>query len=355
MTPERDGSSSREPTGGVGSTGPDVLAVVGPTATGKSELAVRVAEALDGEIVSMDSRQAYRGMEVGTAAPTPEQRRRVPHHGVGFLDPSERYGAGRFSGRARGWIREIRARGRVPILCGGTGLFLRALTDPVFREPEMADDRREALEGWLDGLPGDELRRWARRLDPELAGELDALDPQRAKRTLELALLAGRPLSWWHEHGPPVAQPVDALVAVLELDRAAHRRRIRARVERQLEEGWKEEVRRLREAGHGEGDPPFTALGYAEVAALLRGEMEREEVVDRVVGDSWSYARRQRTWFRHQVPEDALRLDAGRPTDELVRDVTEAWRAAATTGRPATETPGAVQESRCPEGEGGEA
>lgn len=306
---------------------PDVLAVVGPTATGKSEVAVRVAERLDGEVVSMDSRQAYRGMAVGTAAPTAEQRRRVPHHGVAFLDPSERYGAGRFARRARGWIREIRGRGRVPVLCGGTGLFLRALTDPVFDEPEMDDARREALGGWLEGLEADELRRWARRLDPTLAEELEALDPQRCTRTLELALLAGRPLSWWHEHGPPEAPPVHALAAVLEMEREAHRRRIRTRVERQLEEGWKEEVRRLRRAGHGPGDPPFTALGYAEVAALLRGEMEREEVVDRIVSDCWSYARRQRTWFRHQLPDDALRLDAGRPTDDLVRDVIGAWRA----------------------------
>lgn len=308
--------------------GPEILAVVGPTATGKSELAVRTAERLEGEVVCMDSRQAYRGMGVGTAAPTPEQRSRVPHHGVGFLDPSERYGAGRFSRRARRWLREIRARGRVPILCGGTGLFLRALTDPVFREPDMDDDRREALEAWLDRLPPDELRRWGRRLDRELAEELETLDPQRCGRTLELALLAGRPLSWWHEHAPPVAPPVDALVVVLHMDRQKHRRRIRARVERQLEEGWPEEVRRLREAGHGEDDAPFTALGYAEVAGLVRGELEREEVVDRIVSDSWSYARRQRTWFRHQVPEDAIRLDAGRPTDELVRDVTESWRAA---------------------------
>ena len=313
-------------------TPPEALGVVGPTATGKSEVAVRVAERLDGEIVSMDSRQAYRGMEVGTAAPSEEQRRRVPHHGVAFLDPSERYGAGRFARLARGWIREIRDRGRVPILCGGTGLFLRALTDPVFEEPEMDDERREALEARLDALSAEELRRWGRRLDPELADRLDALDPQRCKRTLELALLSGRPLSWWHEHGPPEARPVDALVVALEMEREEHRRRIRTRAEEQLEGGWREEVRRLRRQGYGEGDPPFTALGYAEVSALLRGEMEAGEVVDRVVSDSWSYARRQRTWFRHQLPDEALRLDAGRPTDDLVRDVEQAWRAAADEG-----------------------
>ena len=314
---------------------PEVLAVVGPTATGKSEVAVRVAERLEGEIVSMDSRQAYRGMEVGTAAPTREQRRRVPHHGVAFLDPSERYGAGRFARLARGWIREIRGRGRVPILCGGTGLFLRALVDPVFEEPEMEDGRRKALEARLDALPEEELRRWTRRLDPDLARELDALDPQRCKRTLELALLAGRPLSWWHEHGPPEAPPVRALVVVLEMERGEHRRRIRERAARQLREGWTEEVRSLQEAGYGEGDPPFTALGYAEVAALLRGEMGEEDVVDRIVADSWSYARRQRTWFRHKVPEEAIRLDAARPAGELAREATEAWRAA--TGEEATE------------------
>lgn len=327
MAGETAGCGATEADGGPGP--PEALAVVGPTATGKSEVAVRVAERLDGEIVSMDSRQAYRGMEVGTAAPTPEQRRRVPHHGVAFLDPSERYGAGRFARLARGWIREIRGRGRVPILCGGTGLFLRALADPVFEEPAMDGERREALEARLDALPPEELRRWTRRLDPGLVRELEALDPQRCKRTLELALLAGRPLSWWHAHGPPEAPPVRALVAVLEMEPGGHRRRIRARTARQLREGWKEEVRSLQEEGYGEGDPPFTALGYAEVAALLRGEMEEEEVVDRIESDSWSYARRQRTWFRHQVPDDALRLDAGRPADELVRSVTEAWRAAA--------------------------
>lgn len=307
---------------------PEALAVVGPTATGKSEVAVRLAERMDGEVISLDSRQAYRGMEVGTAAPTEGQRRRVPHHGVAFLDPDERYGAGRFARLARGWIEEIRGRGRVPILAGGTGLFLRALTDPVFDEPAMDEDRRGALETWLGARPEEEIRRWTRRLDPQLADELDGLDPQRCARTLELALLSGRPLTWWQRHGEPEAPPVDALVAVLAMDRDPHRDRIRRRIERQLEDGWPGEVRRLREADLGPGDPPFTAVGYREVAAMLDGEIGRQEAVDRIAARTWQYARRQRTWFRHQVPDDALRLDAGRPADELVRRIVEAWRAA---------------------------
>lgn len=305
---------------------PEALAVVGPTATGKSALAVRLAERLDGEVVSMDSRQAYRGMEVGTAAPGPELRERVPHHGVAFLDPDERYGAGAFARRARLWIAGIRERGRVPVLAGGTGLFLRALTDPVFDEPPLDSERRRRLEERLAALEEDELRRWARRLDPALADELDALDPQRCGRTLELALLAGRPLSWWKEHGSPEAPPLPTLDVVLELDPGAHRERIRRRAGRLLREGWIEEVRRLLEAGHGLGDPPLSALGYAEAAAVLEGETSLEEATDRIAARTWQYARRQRTWFRHQLSGPVLRLDAARRTDELVRDVERRWR-----------------------------
>lgn len=307
--------------------GPGALAIVGPTATGKTELALEVAGRLDGEIVSADSRQAYRGLEVGTAAPDREQRRAIPHHGVAFLDPGERYSAGAFARRARRWIREIRARGRVPVLAGGTGFFLRALTDPVFEEPTMDPDRRERLRRWLEDRPVDLRRAWVRRLDPELEEALGVLDPQRCARTLELALLAGRPLTWWQRNAPPEAPPLRALVAALGLPDRPHRERIRARVERLLAAGWKEEVRRLLEAGHGEGDASFTALGYPTVARLVRGEVGREEALDRIARETWRYARRQRTWFRNQLPEGTLRLDAREPTGQLADRVVSVWEA----------------------------
>lgn len=313
--------------GGRGSpAGLDAVAVVGATATGKTEVAVLLAEELGGEVISVDSRQAYRGMEVGTAAPGPELRDRVPHHGVGCLEPGERYGAGEFARRARVWMGGIRGRDRVPILAGGTGLFLRALTEPVFEEPPMDAERRSRLERRLGELDEEELRRWARRLDPALAEELDALDPQRCGRTLELALLSGRPLTWWQEHGPPEAAPVRALTAVLELAPDRHRERILARAERQLREGWVEEVRRLLEEGYDLDDPPFSALGYREVAAVLDGEATLEEAAGEIAARTWQYARRQRTWFRHQLSEPVLRLDAARPADDLVAEIAERWR-----------------------------
>jgi len=309
-------------------TGP-ALAIVGPTASGKTALAIEVARTLDGEIISMDSRQAYRGFRVGTAAPAAAEVARAPHHGVGFLSPDERYGAGRFARLAHAWMAEIRARGRVPILAGGTGLFLRALTHPVFREPELDPIRRAALAAWADARPVEELTRWARRLDPALGGRLVTVDRQRAGRTLELALLAGRPLTWWIERGPPERPPLQPLVAVVEPPAAELRGRIRRRAEAMLEDGaWEAEVRDLIERGL-EASQAFEALGYRDVAALGRREATREETLERVVSRTWTYARRQRTWLRHQVPEDAMRLDGSMATDQLARRVVGAWREAA--------------------------
>lgn len=304
---------------------PEALAIVGPTATGKTGLGIAVATRLDGEVISTDSRQAYRGMEVGTAAPTPAERAAVPHHGVAFLDPRERYGAGRFARRARGWIAEIRGRGRVPILVGGTGFFLEALVRPVFREPDLDEERRRRLRGWLERGPVERSLAWARRLDPALFRRLETVDPQRAARTLELALLSGRPVTWWQDHGAPATRPLRAPAFVLELPPDLHRVRIERRAERLLGSGWPEEAGRLREAGL-EGAPALDAVGYRHALALLDGTLEAEEAVGRVVRDTWAYARRQRTWFRNRAPEGAVRLDATKPTEQLAGRIVETWR-----------------------------
>ncbi len=308
---------------------PSALAIVGPTASGKTGLAVAVARALDGEVISLDSRQAYRGFRVGTAAPGPDDLAAAPHHGVGFLDPSEPYGAGRFARLARGWIGDIRARGQVPILAGGTGLFLRALTDPVFAEPPIDPDRRRRLRKWVEAHDPDLVRRWADRLDPELAARLASVDRQRASRTIELALFTGRPLSWFIDHGEPEHPPLELLIYAIELPSEELRSRIASRASDSLP-AWMDEVRELRNRNLG-GSAAFEALGYQHVLALEEGRLEREEALERIVSDTWAYARRQRTWFRHQLPAEAVRLDGSQPTDQLARRIARDWRSAVET------------------------
>jgi len=303
-----------------------VIALLGPTGTGKTGLGLLIAERTGAEIVSVDSRQAYRGMAVGTAAPSPAQLDRVRHHGVGFLAPGERYGAGRFGRLSRGWIAEIRGRGREPLLVGGTGFFYRALVRPIFREPELDPVRRRRLERWIERVDQEALAEWVRVLDPVLAGRLAVLDPQRVQRALEVALLSGRPLSWWQEHGRPEAEPVATRAVVLELEPEAHRRRLRERADRMLDAGWRDEVEALLAAGHGRDSIPFRTIGYAAVAEWIAGEISRADALARILRDTWAYARRQRTWFRHQLPAGALRLDAAEAPERLAERIVEATR-----------------------------
>jgi len=304
----------------------DFLAVTGATTTGKTALSVGLAEALDGEIVSVDSRQVYRGMDIATDKIREPLKSRVPHHGLDLRDPDERYSAGQYARDARRWIAEIRDRGRVPLLVGGTGFFLKVLLESIFAEPEFDEARRQRLRDFLEGRDAAELADWVRALDPERAQLAVEGGPQRLHRTLEVALLSGRPLSWWHEQEDE-APPLRALVVVLELPREELDRRIDARVTRMMERGLLDEVQRLVDEGYGPNAPGMTGTGYRELREHLLGRMELDEALDRMRAQTRHYARRQITWFRHQLPDDALRLDASRPTGELIEEVTGAWSA----------------------------
>src|SRR5688500_13843882 len=169
---------------------PDALAIVGPTASGKTALSIEVARRLDGEIISMDSRSVFRGMDIGTAKPTPGEQGGIPHWGIDLAEPSERFNAARWADYAREKIGEIRGRGRVPMLVGGTGFFLRALTHPIFQEPELDAGRRKRLHAWMDGQSDEELHRWVSALDPESGERLRGWGGrQRLMRALEVPLL----------------------------------------------------------------------------------------------------------------------------------------------------------------------
>ncbi len=306
----------------------DFLAITGPTTSGKTALSMEVARVLDAEIVCMDSRQVYRGMDVGTDKASQAQRARVPHHGLDTRNPNETYSSGQFGRDARRWISEIRARGRVPLVVGGTGFFLKALTDPMFREPDMEPARLEALRRHLMLQPRDQLERWVEALDPGRVAIAAQGGPHRLGRTLEVALLTGRPLSWWHAQGPQDQEPLTGVIVILEVPRAELDRRIDARVTRMAEEGLVAEVERLLQQRYGPDDAGMTGTGYREVAVYLSGETTLDEALDRMRSATRKYARRQLTWFRHQVSDEAVRVDALQPLSDQATRVIEAWRLA---------------------------
>ena len=306
---------------------PEFLAITGATTTGKTALSLAVAEALDGEVISMDSRQIYRGMDIGTDKVAARIRARVPHHGVDIRDPDESYSAGEFARDAARWMSRIRARGRVPVLAGGTGFFLKALMEPLFEEPKLDPDRVARLRRFLAQRGMEELERWVRVLDPERARLAIAGGVQRIERTLEVTLLTGRPLSWWHRTGQASAPAGEGMVVVLGLPRDELYRRIDERVGTMAERGMIEEVRVLAARGYGADDPGMSGTGYREILGYLEGRLRLEEALDATRRATRGYARRQLTWFRNQLPPDAVRIDGLKPLDAQRAEVLETWRA----------------------------
>ena len=309
----------------------DGIVLTGPTATGKTELAIAVAKQLRGEIVSLDSRQVYRGMDIGTAKPDRSQLAEVPHLGIDILAPSERYSAGSFARDARRWIAEIRRRSHLPILAGGTGFFLRALTHPMFVEPALDSARREQLKQYLEGFTGKELLNWLAVLDDVTAQRLArGGGRQRVARAIEVALLTGRPLSAWHQEQQP-GDPLDFVTFVLELPRAELYARIDRRVDRMVEAGLAEEVKALLAAGYDERAPALNATGYIELIPYVRGEASLDSAVEAIKRATRRYARRQHTWFRHQLPPGAIALDATKSVAVLTEQVVSTWKSTIST------------------------
>lgn len=307
---------------------PAFLAITGPTTSGKTDLSLAIADRLPAEIVSMDSRQVYIGMDIGTDKISSEARALVPHHGLDVVRPDARYSAAHFARDARRYLREIAGRGRLPLLVGGTGFFLRALMEPVFAEPALDEDRLMALRRYLGTQPSDRLAAWVRRLDPERAELAVAGGPQRMCRTLEVALLTGIPLSRWHREAPTEAEGTPGVVVVLELPNEEMDRRIHDRVERMVDRGLLREVQGLLDAGYGDKDPGMTGTGYREIAGHLRGEYELADAVEKIRRSTRRYSRRQLTWFRHQLPSSTIRIDAMAPVENQVERALGAWHAA---------------------------
>ena len=295
-----------------------VLAIVGATATGKSTLAVEVALRLGGEVISADAFTAYRGIDAGTAKPTLEERRGVPHHLIDLKEPTEPFSAGEFARLARARAREILSRGRLPILCGGTGFYVRAFFEGLFVGPPRDERLREALRLVEARRGAPWLVHLLSILDPASGARIAPRDGARAIRYLEIALSTGRRPSDLFRERPGERWDGPSVKVLLTLPRPVLYGRIDRRFRESIMAPLTGEVKRLLEAGVPVSAPGMAAIGYRETAALLAGRMEPVEWADTVVRETRRYAKRQETWFRSEPELHLLRADAPGLVDEVV-------------------------------------
>lgn len=278
--------------------------IVGPTAAGKSALAMHLARARGLAIVSADSRQVYQGFDIGTAKPSRADREAIPHYGVDVVPPTLRYSAHRWAADAARWCAEAVTAGTPPLIVGGTGLYVKALVSPLDAVPALDPDRRDALAAWLAACTPDELTRWCRRLDPARAH----LGRTQLLRAVETALLAGTRLSDALQSSREAASAdvsSAASVRYLVVDPGAVlAERIAHRVHQMIADGFVQEVERLRQSIAHDA-PAWSASGYRVVRDALEGAggaRALDAAIERVIIETRQYAKRQRTWFRHQLP-----------------------------------------------------
>ncbi len=277
-----------------------VIAIVGQTAVGKSSLAMCLANRLGGEIVSADSRQVYRRMDIGTAKPPPKDLAAVPHHLIDVADPDDEYSLALFLQDARKAIQNVNARSQLPIVAGGTGQYLWGLLEGWNPAPVAPDPRfRAELEARLESEGVAALHRELAEHDPDAATRVDARNPRRVVRALEVAHAKGEGAMHPARRTPP---PYDVAILGLTMDSEALRRRIDERVDAMLAAGWVDEVRGLIESGYGPELPSMSSLGYREIADHLCGRLSLDEAADAVKRGTRRFARRQRAWFKPADP-----------------------------------------------------
>jgi len=293
----------------------------GPTAAGKSGIALELAARCGAAIISADSRQIFKGFDIGTAKPSARERATAPHYGIDVVEPEVRYSAAAWATDASSWIADAMSQRLVPVVVGGTGLYIKALIEPLFRAPELDPARRSALAENLATRSFADLRRWCEHLDPARAH----LGRTQILRAIETALLSGQRISdlhaaQWHDAGSDASRYTASYLIVDP--GAALGERIATRVDEMLERGWREEAASLANTVPGDA-PAWKASGYRVIRSLAEGKLSLSTARERVIIETRQYAKRQRTWFRHQLPTAAV--THVNPDDPAVREVVREW------------------------------
>ena len=296
---------------------PKLLVICGPTASGKSDLAMRLARQLDGEIINADSMQVYRGMDIGTAKPTPGQRAEIPHHLIDIADPGQPFSAADFVKAADAAIRDIGSRGKRIIVAGGTGLYIRALLKGLVDSPRGADEFRQMMRAEASSSGNPALLERLRQVDPELAERIHPNNLVRIIRALEVHHLTGVPLSRHQQEHGFSGQRYLSLQIAIRVERPLLYRRIDERVDRMLGQGLLREVQQLLDAGYSPETKAMRAIGYKEMAAHLAGAHDLDEAIRLIKRDSRHYAKRQLTWF--SAEPDILWLEYPEKFDTILK------------------------------------
>jgi tRNA dimethylallyltransferase len=301
---------------------PLLVVVLGPTASGKTALSLALAERFSGEIVNCDSVAMYREFDLGTAKPTPPERARAPHHLLDCVAPTSHITAGEYSSRARQVLDEVKTRGHLPIVVGGTGLYLRALLEGLFPGPKRSEELRERLRERAESRGSSYLRRILRRLDHAAAEKIHANDTPKLIRGIEVCLGSRQKMTeLWQQQGREPLRGFRILRLGLDPDRAALYDRINRRAQQMFEAGLIEETQNLLEK-YGAAALPFTSLGYKQAVQFLRGELTREQALQAAQQAHRNYAKRQMTWFRREPDVCWLR---GFGDDVGIQQAAGAW------------------------------
>jgi len=303
-----------------------ILVITGPTASGKERLALAVAGRLGGEILSADSMKVYREMDIGTAKPSPAERRAVPHHLLDVADPGETFSTARWLALAEAAIADVHARGRAAIISGGTPLYLKALLEGLFKGPAADAAIRERLKAEADARGTDALHARLAEVDPAAAARIHPNDLRRITRALEIWELMGRPISELQSQWGRRRSRWRPLLVAIRRSRDDLTRRIEARVRRMIEEGLVEEVRRRAGRAGGLARGPRQALGYAEVLDHLDGRLAADELIPAIVAHTRQLARRQMTWIARFEGVRWLDAATDTPSDALAETVVALWR-----------------------------